>query len=349
MPRGNHKILHVHFGKEGGAERFFVALAQAFERHGVEQQFIVRPNQSWTPTIKAIGEVTPGNFSHWMAATGILQWKMRQICRNWQPDAILAWMPRASRLLPPKTDAVRLTRLGDFPTSLKYFTNTDVVVGNLPAIGTHVQSLGWTGAVATVSNFPRPITPKPVSRAAHDTSDDVFLAVAGGRFVTRKGMDIAIRATAKTPGAWLWLLGTGPEEEALRNLAAELNVADRVKFIGWVDEAIHYIAAGDAFIMPSRHEPLGNMLLEAWRAGVPSVSTRSEGPDWYMRDGVDGIVTEIDDVDAVAAGLAEIRDNPEKAALFAHNASDRLDEMFSEKAVVEGYLTLIKEHAKGPK
>lgn len=343
------KILHVHFGKEGGAERFFVALAQAFDSYGVEQRFIVRPNQSWTPTIKAIGEVTPGNFSHWMAATGILQWKMRQICRNWQPDAILAWMPRASRLLPPKTDAVRLTRLGDFPTSLKYFTNTDVVVGNLPAIGTHVQSLGWTGAVATVSNFPRPITPKPVSRAAHDTPDDVFLAVAGGRFVTRKGMDVAIRAIEKTPGAWLWLLGGGPEEDELRKLVTELGVENRVKFIGWVDEAIHYIAAGDAFIMPSRHEPLGNMLLEAWRAGVPSVSTRSEGPDWYMRDGVDGIVTEIDDVDAVSAGLSKIQDSSELAAEFTKNAASRLDEMFSEKAVVEGYLDLIQQYGKDQK
>lgn len=339
------RLLHVHFGKEGGAERFFVALAQAFDRHGVEQQFIVRPNQSWTPEVAAIGQVTPGNFSHWMAATGILQWKMRRICRTWQPDAILAWMPRASRLLPASTSAIRLTRLGDFPTSLKYFKNTDVVVGNLPAIGTHVQSLGWTGPTATVSNFPRPIEPKPVSRAEHGTPDDAFLVVAGGRFVQRKGMDVALRAVAKTPGAWLWLLGTGPEEAALRALAAELQIEDRVRFLGWVPEAIHCIAAGDAFVMPSRHEPLGNMLLEAWRAGVPSVSTRSEGPDWYMRGGVDGVLTEIDDVDAVAAGLAHIRAEPDAAAKYAANASARLDEMFSEKAVVDAYVKLFHQNA----
>lgn len=343
------RLLHIHFGKEGGAERFFVALAQAFDRHGVEQQFIVRPNRTWSDDIKALGKVTEGNFSHFIAATGVMQWKMRRICRTWQPDAILAWMPRASRLLPKArtTSAVRVTRLGDFPLSLRYFNNTDVVVGNLPDITKHVKGLGWTGATETISNFPRPIAPRPVNRSEFNTPDDAFLVVAGGRFVNRKGMDVALRAVAKTPGAWLWLMGEGPEEESLRNLATELQVEDRVRFLGWVPEAIHCVAAGDAFVMPSRHEPLGNMLLEAWRAGVPSVSTRSEGPDWYMRPGIDGALVEIDDVDAVAAALAHIRDNPEDAAKYVQNASERLNEMFSEEAVVNAYVKLFqKDSAK---
>ena len=41
------RVLHIHFGKEGGAERFFVNLAQAFAERGVEQRFIIRPNRSW--------------------------------------------------------------------------------------------------------------------------------------------------------------------------------------------------------------------------------------------------------------------------------------------------------------
>ena len=220
------RLLQVHFGKEGGAERFFVALSQAFNRHGVDQQFIVRPNRTWSDEIKALGPVTEGNYSHFIAATGIMQRRMRKICRTWQPDAILAWMPRAGRLLPPShvTPAMRITRLGDFPLSLRYFKNTDVVVGNLPDIATHVHKLGWTGATGTISNFPRPIAPKAVNRADHDTPEDAFLVVSGGRFVSRKGMDISLRAVAQIPGAWLWLLGVGPEEEALRALAAELHI-----------------------------------------------------------------------------------------------------------------------------
>ena len=87
------------------------------------------------------------------------------------------------------------------------------------------------------------------------------------------------------------------------------------------------------------------MLLEAWRAGVPSVSTRSEGPNWYMRDGIDGALVDIDDVDAVAKALAHIRAAPEEAAQYVSNASERLNEMFSEKAVVEAYVDLFKQDA----
>ncbi|OWY11363.1 hypothetical protein B6V74_04995 [Thioclava sp. F42-5] len=336
------KVLHIHFGKEGGAERFFVALSQAFSQRGIEQRFIVRPNRTWSADIAALGPVIEGNFSHFIAATGVMQYRIRKLCRRWEPDAIMAWMPRASRLIPDYPKAVRITRLGDFPLKLRYFGNTDVIVGNLPAIADQVRELGWTKETRTISNFPRPVAVQPVSRADHDTPDDVFLVVAGGRFVPRKGLDATIRAVARVPGAWLWLLGEGEEKENLRALVADLGVGDRVKFIGWVPEAIHHIAAADAFMMPSRHEPLGNMLLEAWRAGVPSVSTRSEGPDWYMRPEVDGILTEIDDIDALAAGLIAIRDNPEQGRAYVENAKARLDEMFSVDAVVSAYADLFR-------
>jgi len=124
----------------------------------------------------------------------------------------------------------------------------------------------------------------------------------------------------------------------LEALALKLGIMERVRFVGWVSEPIHYIAAANAFVMPSRHEPLGNALLEAWQAGVPSVSTRSEGPDWYMRDGIDGIITAIDDHAAIAASLNRIREDHELAASFVINARSRLVEFFSKDAVVDEYL-----------
>lgn len=340
------KVLHIHFGKEGGAERFFVALARAFDSHGLEQRFIIRPNRTWRADIVELGPIMETNFSSFIAATGVIQYRVRKLCREWKPDAIMAWMPRASRLIPDYPQATKVTRLGDFPVSLKFFRNSDVIVGNVPAIADRLRELGWTRPTRTISNFPRPVEVDAVLRSDHDTPDDAFLVAAGGRFVHRKGMDAAIRAVAKVPGAWLWLLGEGREEDTLRSLTKELQMSDRVKFVGWVPEAIHHIAAADVFLMPSRHEPLGNMLLEAWRAGVPSVSTRSEGPDWYMRDQVDGILTEIDDIDALAAGLIELRDNPELAKNYVKNATERLDEMFSEKGVVEAYVDLFKNGAE---
>ena len=118
-----------------------------------------------------------------------------------------------------------------------------------------------------------------------------------------------IRAIAKLKNVTLWLMGEGQEKQNLSELASELGVENRVKFLGWVEEPIHYIKASDAFVMPSRHEPLGNALLEAWQAKVPTISTKSEGPTWYMRDKIDGILTEIDNVDQMTKALKKLMED----------------------------------------
>jgi len=233
---------------------------------------------------------------------------------------------------------VKLNRMGDFPQNLKHFGNCDALVGNVPGIAATCRDLGWTKATMTISNFTPEVQPRPVPRAAHDTPEGAFLFAAGGRFQPRKALDMAIRALARIPGAYLWLIGDGRLRPELESLAAELGVRDRLRIIGWVDEPIHHIAAADVFLMPSRHEPLGNILLEAWSAGVPSVSTRSDGPNWYMRDGVDGLMADIDDPDQIAAALVRLRDDPALAATCAANAKARLEELLSEEAICRAYM-----------
>ncbi|MBY4893708.1 glycosyltransferase [Rhodobacteraceae bacterium N5(2021)] len=336
------KVLHIHFGKEGGAERFFVNLAKAFDRRGVEQRFAIRPNRSWEGEIAALGPVIRDNYRYLSLSRFWLEWKLRQTCRTWQPDAILAWMPRAARAIPDWPGAVKMTRLGDYPQHLDHFQRCDALVANTPDIIKHCQGLGWKKAGLVISNFARPVTPKPVSRAAHDTPNDAFLIAGAGRFVNRKGLDLAIRAAAGVDGAYLWLIGDGKERPVLESLAQEVGIAERTRFIGWVDEPVHHLAAADAVAFPSRHEPLGNVILDAWQAGVPVVSTRAEGPDWFLRNETDGIMVEIDDLEGLTAGLQSLKDDPALRAKYAAAGPARLAEMFSEDAVVDAYLAAFR-------
>ena len=135
-------------------------------------------------------------------------------------------------------------------------------------------------------------------------------------------------------------MGEGPDKQKLVSLASELGISERVKFLGWVEEPIHYIKASDAFVMPSRHEPLGNALLEAWQAKVPTVSTKSEGPTWYMRDKVDGVLTDIDNADQISSALRSLKENKNLRDFYVKNASERLEQMFNEEAVVNAYLKI---------
>lgn len=341
------RVIHFHFGKEGGAERFFVKLAQALGRRGVEQRFIIRPGRSWGDEIAALGPVIHSNFRVFSPTTPLVHWRADRWVRRWKPQAVMSWMPRAARLVHPWPGVVKLNRMGDFPQNLKHFENCDLLVGNVPGIAETCRTLGWTRPAITISNFTPIVTPVPVRRADHDTPEGVFLVAAGGRFQPRKAFDTALRAIALIPDAWLWLVGDGRLRPELERLAAELGIAERVRFVGWVDDPVHHIAAADAFLLPSRHEPLGNILLEAWAAGVPSVSTRCDGPSWFMRDGIDGLLADIDDAGQIAAALVALRDHPETARHYAANARARLDAFFSEDAICDAYLRVFRGQFDG--
>jgi glycosyltransferase involved in cell wall biosynthesis len=342
------RVLQMHFGKEGGAERFFVNLARAFSERGVTQRFVIRPGRSWDAEIAALGPVIRNNYRYLSVTGYLLNGRVARLCRSWQPHAIVAWQPRAARLVPDYPAAVKLTRLGDFPRHLDNMRSSDAIVVNAPPIGDRCRSLGWRKPVLMISNFARQVEPVPVSRADLGTPGDAFVIAGGGRFVPRKGLDLLIRAAARLPDAWLWLIGDGKERRALEALAAAEGIAARTRFIGWVDEPIHYFAAADVVALPSRHEPLGNIGLEAWQAGVPLVATRSEGPGWYLQDGVNGLMTEIDDLDGFAAALTRLRDDPALAARLVAAGRARRDALFGRDAVTDAYLQVFRGGAAAP-
>lgn len=332
------KILHMHFGKEGGAERFFVTLVQAFQDRGMDQRFVIRPGRLWREEVAALGPVIEHNYRRLSLTTPLLTWRVRRMVRRWQPDVIMAWMSRSTRLIPDHPGAVKLTRLGDYPRHLKYFRHNDVIVPNTPGIAEHCRALGWTRPIRVISNFARDVAITPVDRAALDTPADAFVIAGSGRFVRRKGFDTLIRAAARLPGAWLWLIGEGEKRAEMEALVAELGIADRTRFTGWVDDPMNLVAAASVFVMPSRHEPLGNVILEAWQAGVPAVSTRSEGPSWFLRDGTDALLCDIDDDAGMAAAIGRLRADPALATALVAAGRQSLAARFSRDAVVDAYM-----------
>jgi len=249
-------------------------------------------------------------------------------------------MSRSSRLIPNDPAVVKVTRLGDYPRHLKHFRHTDCLVSNVPGIAERCRELGWTGALKIISNFPRPVTPIAVDRDAMETPSDAFVVSSAGRFIRRKGFDTLIRAVAEVPGAWLWLMGDGVERAALEALATEVGIRGRTRFTGWVEEPMHYVAASDVFVMPSRHEPLGNVILESWHAGVPTVSTRSEGPSWFVSDGVDALMCAIGDAAGMANAIGRIRSDTALAARLVNNGRAKLAAQFTKERVLDQYLAV---------
>jgi len=244
--------------------------------------------------------------------------------------------------MPSSGCGLRVARLGDYPTSLRHFRNIDLLVCNTPGIADHVKGLGWDRPVKVISNFTlaRPAT--PVARERLGAPAGAFVVLGAGRFVRRKGFHTLIEAIAASPGAHLCLLGEGEEEQALRQLARTLGIEDRVCFAGWQPDLSPWLSACDAFCMPSLHEPLGNVVLEAWGAGAPVIASRSEGPSWMMSDGEDGLLFPIGDAAALADAIARVRSQDGVAAKLVAGGHRTLEASFSRQAVTRAYIRLFE-------
>lgn len=103
--------------------------------------------------------------------------------------------------------------------------------------------------------------------------EDAPLLVTPGALIPIKGQHLVIEALAEIPAARLALAGTGPDENALRDLSRALGLADRVHFLGQVPHAVLplLMAAADAVVLPSEREGLANVWVEALACGTPLV------------------------------------------------------------------------------
>jgi teichuronic acid biosynthesis glycosyltransferase TuaC len=99
--------------------------------------------------------------------------------------------------------------------------------------------------------------------------------ISVGHLIQRKGHKFAIEALAVLSDTVLLIVGDGPDDQALRVLASHMGVADRVRFLGHVDQSLlpDLIGAADALVLCSDREGVANVLLEALACGTPVIAT----------------------------------------------------------------------------
>jgi glycosyltransferase involved in cell wall biosynthesis len=158
-----------------------------------------------------------------------------------------------------------------------------------------------------------------------------------------KGLDVLIRAAVLIPELFVWIAGEGPERNALEQLTRDQGIAARVKFLGWRNDRASLYKAADVCVYPSREEPFGNVVVEAWSCGVPIVTTASTGPAWLARDGEDALITPVDNVTALAEAIRRVMVSKPLGARLAAAGKRRVAEDFSENAIVKRYIDLFEK------
>jgi glycosyltransferase involved in cell wall biosynthesis len=194
----------------------------------------------------------------------------------------------------------------------------------VPSAYLRAIALGWGLDPARTTVVANPAPEVPV----HPTRDEARAALGiegfalgvAGRLTEQKALEDTLAALARVPRVALLVLGDGPERAALERRAAQLDVSDRVRFLGagTRDDVIVLFRAVDAALLTSAWENLPHTLLEALAAGTPVIATAVGGIPEVVRDGENGLLVPPRDVAAAASAIDRlVRDEVLRASLAA--------------------------------
>ena len=336
------RVAQVMAGAQyGGAETFFIRLTLALHRAGLYQKVIIRTHENRAEILRRGGiEPVEAKFG------GALDFATPRLLKRelvaYKPDIVLTWMNRASSMC-PKGDWVQVGRQGGY-YDLKHYEKCTHIICNTKDITDNVVKEGWpTEHAHYLPNFVTEEMAQPIPRQNFFTPDTVPLIVALGRLHENKAFDVLLEALARVPNAYLWIAGEGPRRAELEKMAENLAVKPRVRFLGWRDDVAALLQTADLFVCPSRHEPLGNVVLEAWAQNVPVVAADSYGPGTLIEHLVSGVLVPVDDSMMLAKAIRLVIEDDRLNADISREGRAAYEAKYTESAVVSRYLQFFQE------
>lgn len=173
-----------------------------------------------------------------------------------------------------------------------------------------------------------------------------------GSFDPYKGHDVAIRAwrrVADAIGSDLLVVGDGDLRPDYERLIADLGLVDRVKLLGQLpnDDTQRIIAGAAALVFPSRNEGFGYVILEAGLAGVPVISSDVPPFREIFVDGTSGLLTPVEDAEALASAALSVLRAPELGRRLGENLKRTVEERFSAATMADGYVAMYRSVLTG--
>lgn len=339
-------VLHVMGNAiTGGMEHWVLRLVQALPRERFRSSAICPFESAITDELRAAGvalHVVPmPPDPPWASIRAVAQ-----IALDGSAELLHAHMPHAHLL------AGLAGRLVSRPVlttiHARELTPLDVEVQR--ACDSHVSTVcraSWCQALA-LGIAPRRLScepnavdtavfrPRPRSgalRAVLGIADDAPLIGCIGRLSPEKGPEVLVRAALPMhrarPGLRIVFIGSGPMEPELRRMAAQLGVADALRWAGTRADLPAVYADLDLVASPSHSEAMPLALLEAMACGLPVVATRTGGVPELVAHGSSGLVVATGDFDALAQACLQLLDDAPRREQLGAQARERVQRHFA--------------------
>ena len=337
---GPLRVLQAMAGpNRGGAEAFFVRLVRALRDADVRQHVVVKQGAYAGGALRALG-IEPEELEFGGMLDLTTQGRLRRSIARFQPNIVLSWMNRATRFCSrsrSNDEFVHVGRLGGY-YDLKYYRGCDHLVANTRNIADYVVGAGWSPEVVHyLPNFVDAAPAPALVRSTLDTPDDVPLLLSLGRLHRNKGFDVLLEALERLPEVYLWLAGSGSLAADLDAQSRALGIAERVRFLGWREDVASLYAAADLYVCPSRIEPLGNVVIEAWAHSRPVVAAAAAGPESLIKHERSGLLVAIDDADALAEAIRRVMNLPGLRDELVRGGHEAYLRDYTERAAVLRY------------
>lgn len=346
----------------GGAERILTAMANYWAEQGRDVMILTLDSEKVTPFYSLSNKVLLRSLNVLSESKNLVAgvrnnfqriFTLRKLIRAASPDVIISFLIRTNVRVLLATAGINVPvivsersdpflaqpgRIWELLARFTYPLATRVTVFTAHAANYYPLSLR-----KKVQVVPNPV---PLSQSQVVLQENSYRIVAVGRLEYVKGFDTLLKAFVlvrqKYPAATLTIWGEGSQRQELERLRASLNLADSVFLPGLTPDVTTALLNADLFVQASRWEGFGNALCEAMAVGLPVISTACSGPQEIIRDGIDGRLVPVENIDALAQTMLELlRDFPQRQ-LLARNAL-AITERFALSDIMNQWELLITE------
>jgi glycosyltransferase involved in cell wall biosynthesis len=358
------KVLHLNMQRSwGGGENQCLLLMRALAAHGVENHLLCRPGGRLEQRLR--GEEAPVVIHHLPSSPWPL-WTLRRraarLARELAADVVHAHTGRDMRGLlglgtgatgePPAAVTVAHRRVV-FPVSragLRGYQSLDGVIAVSAAIARRMEGQGLRGPRVRVIHSAVDTLESPTGRVPLAGQPAVLYL---GSLLENKWLDGLLQALVllrrTVPGAVLHLVGDGPAEPALRQLARTLLPGEAVQFHGYRTNPGDFINGATVLVLVSREEGLGTVALQAQFQGCPVVVGDRGGLPETLKPGQTGLLVPFGDPAALAAALERLALEPGLRERLAQAGPAWIRERFGLEVLGRATLDFYRELVAHPR